>query len=524
MASTPDSSSPRRGAARSASDTAPGLPGQVALAQARQGRRGRVLALAITILALPLLQACAGTTGITREEVIERYDAVGSLAAQLNAASDAGLPVLAPRGFDSAQQSLDQAVASAQEGNEAEAERVALAGLERLARARENSARTSEALREALASRQRAIDAGAPTLLVDRFDALEDEFREAAQLAERGNLESAKESGPDLLRGYSGLELDALKTDATDLARAAIADARKAEADRYAPETFGRAKKELSIAEEILETDRSRMQQANTHARRASELAARSQYLSEMVKEFDRRDYEWEQALLWYQEQVEDLTSPLDPAISFTKPNHEAIAETRERLAALVRLHAESQAELADAKGRIELLELTSTASREELESQLARVKERQRAAEARYARVSSMFTDDEAEVYRKGSDVLLTTYGFDFPVGESEIRSSNFPLLNKIARAIEEFDRPKVVVSGHTDATGSDETNLKLSEERASKVGAFLVQIGELGSDRVTTRGFGETKPVATNETEEGRAKNRRIEILIVNDRPEVD
>ncbi len=520
MDPTPASSSLRPRAARSA----PPSRSPAAAPPSGSARRARWLFLAITMLAIPLLQACAGTTGITREEVLERYDAVASLSAQLNAASDAGLAVLAPRGFESAQQSLDQAVASAQQGNDAEAERVALAGLERLARATEDSARTSEALREALASRQRAVDAGAATLLPERFEALEDEFREAAQLAERGNLESAKESGPYLLRGYSALELDALKTDATDLARAAIAEARKDDAERYAAVTFGKAKKELSIAEEILETDRSRMQQANTHARRASELAARSQYLSELAKEFDRRDYDWEQALLWYQEQLEDLTSPLDPGISFTKPNHEAIAETRERVATLVRLHAESQAELAEARGRIELLELTSTTSREELEAQLARVKERQREDEARYARVSSMFTDDEAEVYRKGSDVLLTTYGFDFPVGESEIRSNNFPLLNKIARAISEFDRPKVVVSGHTDATGSDATNLKLSEERARKVGAFLVQIGELEADHVTTRGFGETKPVASNDTEEGRAKNRRIEILIVNDRPEAE
>lgn len=480
-------------------------------------RRGRWLAAAV--LLVPLVQACAAGPDLTREEVIERFDTVGILSAELSAASDAGLGMLAPRGFESAQQSLDLAITSAREGNETEAERLALAGLERLERARTESARTSDALREVLDRRQRAIAAGAPTLLEGRFTALEEELREAAQRAERGNLDAAKESGPELLRGYSALELDALKTDATDLARKAIADARRNDAERYAPDTFDRAKKELSIAEGILETDRSRMQQANTHARRASELAARSQYISDLVKEFERRDYDWEDALLWYQEQLEDLTSPIDQGISFTKPNHEAIAETRDRLASLVRVHAETQSKLADATERIALLELTSTASREELEAQLARVKESQRAAEARYARVASMFTDDEAEVFRKGSDVLLTTYGFDFPVGESEIRSSNFPLLNKISRAIAEFDRPKVVVSGHTDATGSDEANLKLSNERAGKVGAFLVEIGELEPERVTTRGYGETRPVATNDTVEGRAKNRRIEILIVND-----
>ncbi len=90
--------------------------------------------------------------------------------------------------------------------------------------------------------------------------------------------------------------------------------------------------------------------------------------------------------------------------------------------------------------------------------------------------------------------------------------------LLNKISRAIAEFDTPRIKVSGHTDATGSDETNQRLSEERAQKVGAFLVQVGQLEPNRVSTAGYGESKPVASTETADGRARNRRIEILIEN------
>ena len=140
-------------------------------------------------------------------------------------------------------------------------------------------------------------------------------------------------------------------------------------------------------------------------------------------------------------------------------------------------------------------------------------------AQEARYDRVQRLFTEDEAVVSRRGENVVLSTYGFDFAVGDSEIGSSNFPLLNKISQAIEEFGQPSIIVSGHTDATGSDSLNQRLSTERAKKVGDFLVQIGELEASRVSTRGLGETQPLASNETVAGRARNRRIEILIVND-----
>jgi len=272
-----------------------------------------------------------------------------------------------------------------------------------------------------------------------------------------------------------------------------------------------RAKKELRISAGILETDRSRVDQANVHARRAAELASRSQFVAELVKEFDRRDYDREAIVLWYQTQLEELTAPLERGVSFDKPNHEAIADARQQIAEAVEGWRETEAQL-------KVLELASLESTADLQARLDRLQEEQRRAQARYDGVQALFTEEEAAVYRSGNDVLLETYGFDFPVGQSEIRSSNFPLLNKIAKAIAEFDGPRVVVTGHTDATGSDETNLELSRQRAQKVGAFLVEVGELDPGRVTTEGFGSSKPVASNETEAGRARNRRIEILIVN------
>ena len=73
--------------------------------------------------------------------------------------------------------------------------------------------------------------------------------------------------------------------------------------------------------------------------------------------------------------------------------------------------------------------------------------------------------------------------------------------------------------MSGHTDSRGSDALNQRLSSERAEKVARFLVDVGDLSKQRVTSRGYGETRPLASNETQEGRTANRRVEILIINE-----
>jgi outer membrane protein OmpA-like peptidoglycan-associated protein len=472
----------------------------------RRTLRSPASRLAAALLGL-LAFGCASTAGLSREEAIDQVDSVAALQTRLERANAEGLDVLAPRGTTEARDLLEKAVARSQAGDLEAAQKLADQGLERIERATADSQKTSEALRVVLASRERAVAAAAPDLLPERFQALEADLRRAARQVEAGDVASAKKAEPALVDAYSSLELDALKTDATDLARTAISEAREAEADEYAPETFARAKKELDIAEGILETDRSQVGRANVHARRAADFATQSRYVSELAQEFERRDFDHEQIVLWYQEQVEELMEPLEEEVAFTAPNHEVIAAARGRVASEVAARKDVEARLAVAEESITALAVASSAS---AEAQLEQA--------ARYERVQAMFTENEAVVFRRGEDVLLETYGFSFPVGQSEILSENFALLQKISRAIAEFDNPEVVVSGHTDSTGSTELNQVLSEERAKKVGEFLVTVAGLEPDRVVTRGFGESRPVATNKTEAGRARNRRIEILIVN------
>jgi outer membrane protein OmpA-like peptidoglycan-associated protein len=74
-----------------------------------------------------------------------------------------------------------------------------------------------------------------------------------------------------------------------------------------------------------------------------------------------------------------------------------------------------------------------------------------------------------------------------------------------------------KIEVSGHTDAMGKDSDNQQLSDDRARAVKEYVVTIGGVDAGRITARGYGETRPLATNDTDEGRAKNRRVEFTIL-------
>lgn len=102
------------------------------------------------------------------------------------------------------------------------------------------------------------------------------------------------------------------------------------------------------------------------------------------------------------------------------------------------------------------------------------------------------------------------------FATGKSDLRSESFPELNRIAITMTENKTLSIELGGHTDNTGSNELNLKLSQDRADSVREYLISKG-IEPDRVASKGYGETVPVAKNDTPEGQQKNRRVEFRIL-------
>lgn len=114
--------------------------------------------------------------------------------------------------------------------------------------------------------------------------------------------------------------------------------------------------------------------------------------------------------------------------------------------------------------------------------------------------------------------DVLTVTFKSDylFAVNSSTLLPGAYDELNRVGKVLNQYPQTRITISGHTDSTGSEEYNQRLSERRAEAVKNALVGVG-INPSRITTIGFGESKPIASNATEAGRQQNRRVEIRIV-------
>jgi outer membrane protein OmpA-like peptidoglycan-associated protein len=120
-------------------------------------------------------------------------------------------------------------------------------------------------------------------------------------------------------------------------------------------------------------------------------------------------------------------------------------------------------------------------------------------------------------EVIRDGDELTLRMpSGITFATNEAAVQPQFQPTLNDVASVLAEYPKTYIDVMGHTDADGSEVYNQALSERRAAAVANYLSARG-VQSARLATKGFGEMKPIASNETVEGKAANRRVEIKLV-------
>jgi len=120
------------------------------------------------------------------------------------------------------------------------------------------------------------------------------------------------------------------------------------------------------------------------------------------------------------------------------------------------------------------------------------------------------------AKIERVGEGIKITfDSGLMFDVNKATLREESRANLAELATILNKYDDTNILLEGHTDATGSDEYNLELSRKRADSVSNYLATRGVF-SNRFTIMGYGESQPIADNETEMGRQQNRRVEVAI--------
>ena len=121
------------------------------------------------------------------------------------------------------------------------------------------------------------------------------------------------------------------------------------------------------------------------------------------------------------------------------------------------------------------------------------------------------------AEIQRIGEGIKITfDSGILFDIDQSNLRPVSETNLAKLAKILNKYPDTNILIEGHTDDTGSDDHNLALSKDRAQSVATFLAT-AEVKSARFSIAGYGETQPIVTNDTAEGRQKNRRVDIAVI-------
>lgn len=131
-------------------------------------------------------------------------------------------------------------------------------------------------------------------------------------------------------------------------------------------------------------------------------------------------------------------------------------------------------------------------------------------------AELRKKLEDTGVSVTRRGDNIILNMPGnVTFRTDSADLNARFFEVLDSVALVLEEYQKTVVHVAGFTDSRGTEEYNQRLSERRARAVAAYLEAQG-IRPERLVTRGYGETHPIATNETPEGRAKNRRVELTL--------
>lgn len=458
---------------------------------------------------------------VTRAQSPERE--IEALATRLDSARSVGLHLVTPGGYESALGWLAEARGRHRRGEPVTRVREALeAGRASIAEAEGLWDRGRGLFEEALEARGRALARGAPGGAPEAWAEAEATLAEGGRRLERGDPDGAATRAALAVSLYRNAVVEAARAEVLGSARAARAGAVEAGAPRWSPETFAEAEERLARASRLLAENPADSAAAVRSAGEAAGAYRRAARVAVAADSVRRGRLSVEAILRRHGEAVARIADALDLEEDPDAPVERTVEEARaavrsllEERAGLEARLAERDAELAEARERVRHLEARA-AELERREAELeAELRERER-REARLRETRALFTPEEGEVLVRGDSLVLRLHGLSFEPGSHEIRTEDAPLLTKLERVLEAFPRARVIVEGHTDSRGEAAANRALSQRRAIAVREHLLARMPISSSRIAAVGHGEERPVAPDDTEEGRARNRRIEVIV--------
>ncbi len=431
----------------------------------------------------------------------------------------------------------------------------------------ENAIKTTEVskltLQEYLPPRNKAKEAKASMLANALYKKAEAQFIKATSKVESGDVKGALKEAGKAIPLFDAAELKAIQIEimgnADKLIKKAIAD----EADKFALSTLDKANSARANANAIIRNDRYNKDEATIEAKRAEYEALHASNIAMSVRSLNRNDQAWEKLMLIYEIQMNRVGKtmnfehlPFDngplaaadtlilligelqeenkilkesgqdfSAVMINKLSkiverfYESSTETDPaRLAKMIdqhlsELYLQKEEYLVQLKSYDEELMLLSS-QHESVSAELLSRTEK----EEKFKKAKSMINPSEGEVlFNSSNDIVLRLSGLSFAIGKSDIQDDHVELLEKIKEIIQMFPDVSLMIEGHTDASGDASANILLSEKRAYSIEQYLRQSLLIPVDKIRSMGFGADRPVASNQTKDGRSKNRRIDIIIM-------
>ncbi len=473
----------------------------------------------------PKLLLATGNAKICIEA--EQQDIKGSLFKEANKAlKDATAvkaDILSPKNFAEAMKHYKDADSDYQKGKNMEEIRQRLrASVVYFNKAMEATKIAEVTMANSIKAKSDANQAGASQYSSKTWNEAEIKFNEAARKLEGGDVNDAKKISGEAEALYRQAELEAIKANYLNETWDLLKQADKMEAKEYAPNTLRRATDLIAQAEKELNENRYDSDVARSLARQAKYEAQHSIYLSKIIKVLrDKKEYV-EEYLLSTEKPLDKIASTLDIVGSFEAGYDKTTNEIIKSVKSLQDRASKLDQDLAERDQQVEMLNARIAELEKKLggvekeKSELAKQMEAQAKIRAQFAAVEKLFDREEATVLRKSNDIILRLTALTFPVGKAVIEPQNFSLLTKVQQAINMFPGCDITIEGHTDSYGSDAQNMLLSQERADAVNKYIQANMGLTASRINAIGYGESKPIANNETKEGREKNRRIEVIL--------
>ncbi len=452
---------------------------------------------------------------------------ISALMSQAESARDgavaADAPLLAPDSFGTGERALERARSDAARGrNDERVTRWAQEALSAFRRAAEAATHAGASLGAALRARTAASEAGAGSLDLDDWRRGESELEKAALALERGDESGGSRWGEAAADRYRSAELQSIKLRLLADTRALIEDAHRQKVQRYAPRTLARAEALVSEAEAAIEADRYDTDKPRELALQARYEVRHAFQIARQIDAWKDRDGSPEDLILEMEEPIRRVAAESDVPIRFDEGPEATADQLLGHIDSLEDRNQRLSETLEERTGQVFALEEEITSTRERLggvaqqREALQQQVQRQEMERQRLDQVETLFQRDEARVLRQGRQVILRLDGLTFPPGRADLPAGSDDLMKRLETAIRLFPDAEITVTGHTDSFGSDSANFELSRRRAESVRRYLIDVAKMPAFRISAVGYGETQPVASNATEEGRARNRRIDVFI--------